>query len=30
MTVHELVEAEIGKYVAIKNQERRVEVFVQE
>jgi hypothetical protein len=30
MTVHELAEVKIGKYVAVKNQEWRVEVFAQE
>jgi hypothetical protein len=30
MTVHELVEVKIGKYVAVKNQERRIEVLANE
>jgi hypothetical protein len=30
MTAHELTEIKIGEYVAVKNQERRVELFAQE
>jgi hypothetical protein len=30
MAAHELIEVKIGQYVAVKNQERLVELFAQE